>query len=80
MQVIGVNRQNACHLFWRYSYITGLSLLLFTEIDQYVAELAGSIGFKVVVHDHNQVPFPEEQGFHVAAGFKTLNRPQTGEY
>ena len=46
--------------------------MLFTEIHEYIPTLAGSTGFKVVVHDQNQVPFPEEEGFHVASGFKTL--------
>ena len=46
--------------------------MLFTEIHEYIPRLAGSTGFKVVVHDQNQVPFPEEEGFHVSSGFKTL--------
>jgi len=52
--------------------ISGLKLVMFTEIHQYVPQVAGSTGFKVVVHNQNQVPFPEEEGFHVASGFKTL--------
>ncbi|XP_067674763.1 acid-sensing ion channel 2-like [Haliotis asinina] len=49
----------------------GLSLMLNAEEDEYVKSLTNSVGFKVTVHNHHVMPFPEDDGFDIAPSFAT---------
>ncbi|XP_046571634.1 amiloride-sensitive sodium channel subunit gamma-like [Haliotis rubra] len=49
----------------------GLSLMLNAEEDEYVQSLTNSVGFKVSVHNHFAMPFPEDDGFDISPGFAT---------
>ncbi|XP_046367438.2 amiloride-sensitive sodium channel subunit gamma-like [Haliotis rufescens] len=50
----------------------GLALMLYVEEEKYISSLGSSgVGFKVVVHNHNTMPFPEDEGFDTSPGFAT---------
>ena len=52
--------------------LLGLELKLFVELGEYVPEIRESLGFRVVVHDQTQVPFPEDQGFNISPGYHSM--------
>ncbi|XP_067675353.1 amiloride-sensitive sodium channel subunit gamma-like [Haliotis asinina] len=49
----------------------GLSLMLYADEEEYISSLGSSVGFKVVVHSPNTMPFPEDDGFDISPGFAT---------
>ncbi|XP_046571636.1 amiloride-sensitive sodium channel subunit gamma-like [Haliotis rubra] len=49
----------------------GLSLTLYADEGEYISNLSSSVGFKVVVHSPNTMPFPEDDGFDISPGFAT---------
>ncbi|XP_070541709.1 amiloride-sensitive sodium channel subunit alpha-like [Ptychodera flava] len=49
----------------------GLSLELYIEEEEYIPELQQSSGVRVIVHSQGLMPFPEDDGFLAAPGFKT---------
>ena len=44
---------------------------LYTEVDEYIASMGIESGLRVVIHDKDKVPLPDEEGFTVSAGFTT---------
>ncbi|KAK7503198.1 hypothetical protein BaRGS_00005463 [Batillaria attramentaria] len=50
--------------------VIGLSLVLNAETDEYM-EQSQVVGFKIVVHPHDAMPFPEDEGVIVSPGFAT---------
>ena len=52
-------------------FSTGLSVELYTEVDEYIASMGIESGLRVVIHDKDKVPLPDEEGFTVSAGFTT---------
>nr|KAG5711168.1 hypothetical protein BaRGS_004812 [Batillaria attramentaria] len=50
--------------------VIGLSLVLNAETDEYM-EQTQVVGFKIVVHPHDAMPFPEDEGVIVSPGFAT---------
>ncbi len=52
--------------------ISGLTLELFIEQDEYVPELTENAGIRVTVHHQHAVPFPEDDGFLVSADYMTM--------
>ncbi|XP_077988552.1 epithelial sodium channel subunit alpha-like [Glandiceps talaboti] len=46
----------------------GLGLTMFIEQDQYLEEFSDTAGVRIVVHDQNVIPFPEDNGFDVEPG------------
>ena len=40
----------------------GLALELYVEENQYTTEITQNVGMKVVIHDQDRVPFPEDEG------------------
>ncbi|CAD5121661.1 DgyrCDS10151 [Dimorphilus gyrociliatus] len=46
----------------------GLKTRIFLQQEEYIDSLSNNVGLKVVVHDYNDVPFPEEEGFGIAPG------------
>ncbi|XP_038073614.1 degenerin unc-8-like [Patiria miniata] len=49
----------------------GLTMELFLEQDEYMPEITEAAGFRLVVHDRDVMPFPEDDGISVAPGSKT---------
>lgn len=41
---------------------------IFLQQEEYIDSLSNNVGLKVVVHDFNDVPFPEEEGFGIQPG------------
>ena len=50
----------------------GLTVELFLDRPQYIDELSQEAGFRVVVHDNSQWPFPEDQGINVPPEYVSL--------
>ncbi|XP_071964199.1 acid-sensing ion channel 2-like [Antedon mediterranea] len=50
---------------------SGLRLVLFIEQDEYLYDVSSSAGVRVVVHDQNRMPFPEDEGYFVPPGYHT---------
>ncbi|XP_070561197.1 degenerin-like protein unc-105 [Ptychodera flava] len=46
----------------------GLELLLSAELYEYVGVYGGRSGFKVVIHDRDVMPFPDNEGFYASPG------------
>ena len=51
--------------------VTGLSVELFVEQEEYIRELSNAAGIRILVHNDTRMPFPEDEGFSVAPGVKT---------
>lgn len=51
--------------------VLGLSLSLFIEQNEYIDRLAPAAGARVVIHDFDYRPFPEDEGFSVVPGHTT---------
>ncbi|KAK7503195.1 hypothetical protein BaRGS_00005460, partial [Batillaria attramentaria] len=51
-------------------YETGLSLVLDTQSEEYLGT-SDTLGFKIVVHEQNDMPFPGDEGVVVAPGTAT---------
>ncbi|XP_071112396.1 epithelial sodium channel subunit alpha-like [Haliotis cracherodii] len=49
----------------------GLSMMLYVEEAEYISSLSSGVGFKVVVHSPDTMPFPEDEGFDISPGFAT---------
>ena len=49
----------------------GLTLELYIEHGEYIADLSPDAGVKLVVHNQSYMPFPEDDGFVIAPGTKT---------
>ena len=43
-------------------FISGLSLVLYIAEEEYVTKIGGPSGVRVVVHDKNTMPHPDEDG------------------
>nr|XP_006813343.1 PREDICTED: degenerin mec-10-like [Saccoglossus kowalevskii] len=48
-----------------------LNLELYIEEKEYISDLQESSGVRIVIHDQNEMPFPEDDGFMAAPGFLT---------
>ncbi|XP_041464721.1 amiloride-sensitive sodium channel subunit gamma-like isoform X2 [Lytechinus variegatus] len=46
----------------------GLSLELYIQQSEYISSLQPSAGLRLLVHDQNEMPFPEDQGINLAPG------------
>lgn len=44
---------------------------MFVQEMEYVKEITANIGLKIVVHDQDREPFPEDEGVQLAPGFDT---------
>jgi hypothetical protein len=44
---------------------------LFVELDEYLTDLAEEAGFRITIHDNDEVPFPEVNGFNAPVGLAT---------
>ena len=51
---------------------TGLSLELFINQYQYVGQMNHAAGVRVLVHDQNAMPFPEDSAISVPTGQETF--------
>ncbi|XP_033096490.1 degenerin-like protein unc-105 [Anneissia japonica] len=49
----------------------GLSIMLFIEQHEYLFDVSTSAGVRVVIHDQNKMPFPEDEGYFVSPGYHT---------
>ncbi len=49
----------------------GLTLELYVQEDEYVGLLANTLGVKVMVADHRNVPVPQDEGLALSPGFDT---------
>ncbi|XP_077992163.1 epithelial sodium channel subunit alpha-like [Glandiceps talaboti] len=49
----------------------GLSLTLYAETSEYIGEMQPSTGFRIVLHNQDVMPFPEDEGISVSPGFAT---------
>ena len=43
-----------------------------TDQDEYIGDLAESVGVRVVVHSQSSMPFPEDEGIAAKPGMYTL--------
>ena len=50
----------------------GLDMTLDAELDEYYSKIAEAVGFKVVVHQKNELPLAEGNGFSVMPGATTF--------
>ncbi|XP_070183989.1 degenerin unc-8-like [Littorina saxatilis] len=50
--------------------VHGVKLLLNAETDEY-SQITDAVGFKLVIHPPDQMPFPEDEGVLVSPGFST---------
>ncbi|XP_006813344.1 epithelial sodium channel subunit alpha-like [Saccoglossus kowalevskii] len=60
--------------YWTTSFsgpIYGLSLQLFIEQDEYIKGYTAIAGARIVIHDQDKMPFPEDNGFTIAPGAAT---------
>ncbi|XP_076462602.1 uncharacterized protein LOC143294964 isoform X2 [Babylonia areolata] len=55
----------------RGGYQGGLSLVVFVESEEYLRGMVTGTGLQVIIHAHNTLPFPEEDGIAVMAGTET---------
>lgn len=53
------------------SSVSGLTLEVYLEQDEYVGSLAPDAGIRLTIHNQTAMPFPEENGINLAPGFKT---------
>ncbi|XP_013421868.1 amiloride-sensitive sodium channel subunit beta [Lingula anatina] len=51
--------------------LSGLSLAVDIQQDEYVGGLTHEAGLRVLIHSQSVVPFPEDEGFTVSPGFAT---------
>lgn len=51
---------------------SGLSLTFNTDQDEYIGNLAESVGVRVVVHSQSRMPFPEDEGIAAGTGMYTF--------
>eukprot|EP00057_Strongylocentrotus_purpuratus_P023572 XP_011678046.1 PREDICTED: amiloride-sensitive sodium channel subunit gamma-2 isoform X2 [Strongylocentrotus purpuratus] len=49
----------------------GLSLELYIQQSEYISDLQPSAGLRLLVHDQNEMPFPEDRGINLAPGAHT---------
>ncbi|XP_022106897.1 degenerin mec-10-like [Acanthaster planci] len=49
----------------------GLTLELFLEQEEFMPEITEAAGFRLVVHDRDTMPFPEDDGISISPGSKT---------
>ena len=49
----------------------GLYLVLYVQQDEYIHPLTPAAGVRMVVHDQNEMPFPEDDGISIAPGLET---------
>ena len=45
--------------------------MLYVQQDEYVPLLTPAAGVRLVVHDQNEMPFPEDDGISIAPGLDT---------
>ncbi|XP_070194182.1 uncharacterized protein [Littorina saxatilis] len=55
----------------RGGYHGGLSLVVFLESEEYLRGVTMGTGVQVIIHPHNTMPFPEEDGIAIMAGTET---------
>ena len=51
-------------------FVSGLTLTLFVNQDEYIGDLSSDAGVRIAVHRADQFPFVEDQGFNVGVGQK----------
>lgn len=51
--------------------IAGLKLNLFIDSNQYVSELSHAAGARIVIHDQDELAFPDEEGINALPGIST---------
>ena len=54
------------------SMISGLTLDLFVNEDQYLPEMIDKVGVRVVIHNQSDVAFPEQDGFSIPPGMASF--------
>ena len=54
-----------------FPILVGLTLNLFIETAQYVPEVSQAAGARIVIHNHGEMPFPDEDGINLVPGFST---------
>ena len=50
----------------------GLTMILNAELDQYYSETDQAFGFKVLVHEKDEFPLVEDNGFAIMTGVTTF--------
>ena len=40
-------------------------------VDEYMAEVADTVGFKILIHSQSVMPFPEDDGISISPGTST---------
>ena len=51
--------------------IAGLKLNLFIDSDQYIPQLSHASGARIVIHDQDELAFPDEEGINALPGIST---------
>eukprot|EP00057_Strongylocentrotus_purpuratus_P023622 XP_011678096.1 PREDICTED: amiloride-sensitive sodium channel subunit beta-like [Strongylocentrotus purpuratus] len=51
--------------------IYGLAIELFIDQEEYISTLQSSAGIRIIIHDPNEMPFPEDSGSTLAPGRQT---------
>ncbi|XP_041354877.1 amiloride-sensitive sodium channel subunit gamma-like [Gigantopelta aegis] len=49
----------------------GLTLEMYAMVDEYIAEVADTVGFKILIHSQSVMPFPEDDGISISPGTST---------
>ena len=54
-----------------YMFVAGLTLDIFIEQHEYIPTVSDSAGLRIIIHDQNEMPFPEDRGYNLSPGMKT---------
>ena len=57
--------------YHKYLIFKGLQLELNVEQYDYLGDIADAAGFRVIIHNQTDFPFPEDEGFSVQPGSLT---------
>ena len=54
-----------------YMLVAGLTLDIFIEQHEYIPTVSDSAGLRIIIHDQNEMPFPDDRGYNLSPGMKT---------
>ena len=72
MFVLVINIRMLAVLYCLILLCSGLQLILNTDQNDYLSEFGETAGMRIVIHEQNKMPFPDENGITVIPGSMTI--------
>lgn len=62
--------QRFCYFEW-YQNITGLTMMLYTENDEYLPGISQGYGMRLQIHKQGTFPIPDQEGIFISSSYET---------